>query len=813
MGLRRRLASTCESIVAVDTEYNYDDRILTYTGIMFEVFPRMDVDLLTMELDVRLPDDAANLTVSVYTLKGSYEQLGAYSRERWLEVTQTEAILLPDGQGAIVPTERFPTVSMKANERHSFFVAMQGPYLDNTAAGLQKTGDLQLARPEMDVFVGAGVEYTGFPNEFIRQRTFPQFAGVLHLQRPAVCQDVLTETAVSFEFLVDLPINGETLQNFDKYLDEALDQVLQESTTLRSYVEKFNLIRPRGVTNRRIEYDGFCPSDDDWSECPQYYVRTLAAFNHFEAISNERFQYEIYKVVDDIGALVQEKVGSPTALYLGYQSVSGQMKVSIKGVDAELDDVELEFLNKHLASFLRTETDATVVVFETDGAQQNLGNGVLTISGTILGAQTGYYALSNNFEERLFETMKNKQQEFFDVLLFNTLRPSQLTTDKNRIETFRAMTGIGINVTLDDIAQDTSSPSGSGGFKSPVEKNPSVVIPVCAAVVALAVIVYVATMFRRCHRNRHRSQDRENMKEFRKEREQRDRQSVLLQHHNKLREQAVAEQKKQEATTAPNSRDSSLSPNGKKPSTTASTKSPDRDEPVPPVTPEMQSKPKTESSAKATLPKDDANPVLRKSDTNPTPKAKSMLKTRAKSFDDSMLKPLTAPASKFAIGGYSGMTEPPKPSISRAKSMDDINSEIKPSRPGKKKSKKKKKKENDDETVGKDAKSAEKKAEKKAKKKAAKRAKSMEIKSRTDLLVGTDKEPTRGVSRSKSLDENEIGHVRKGKKPAKVENGDDAKPMVYYSARKPKKKSKQKQTDKTDEPAASESNPERTDSV
>jgi hypothetical protein len=94
---------------------------------MFEIYPNMDLELLTMELDIRVNEAAGqpDLWVEVYTLVGSYELFEAYTADRWTLVTETNAVLLPGGQGAIIPTSDFNKVEMKAGERRSFYVTFR----------------------------------------------------------------------------------------------------------------------------------------------------------------------------------------------------------------------------------------------------------------------------------------------------------------------------------------------------------------------------------------------------------------------------------------------------------------------------------------------------------------------------------------------------------------------------------------------------------------------------------------------------------------------------------------------------------------
>ena len=254
----RELEEECTTTVAINTTFNSDTRVPTYTGIMFEIFPRMDLELLTIELDLRIPEDEvedADLSVELYTMQGSYELLKAYSENRWSLVTKGTAVILPGGQGAIIPATEFTPFKIEAKERRSFYVTMKRSYLDHNVMALQKTGELQMRTPELDILVGVGFHQYKFPGDYDRLLD-PQFAGVLHLQRTAECELLTTTTTVELVYIVEAEATAQLLTDLSNSVDQAIADLLAADPDLQRYQNEFNLQVNQKASSSRKEYEG-----------------------------------------------------------------------------------------------------------------------------------------------------------------------------------------------------------------------------------------------------------------------------------------------------------------------------------------------------------------------------------------------------------------------------------------------------------------------------------------------------------------------------------------------------------------------------
>ena len=247
----------CSTLTTVQTDFNEDDRIPAFVGIMFETYPRVDLELQTLELDVRFPEGRdVDMTVEVYEMEGSFELLKAYDERRWTKIVETELVMLSRSK-AIIPASHFPSFSMAAKKRKSFYVSLTGPYLDYTAVALEKTGELQKRTPDLDVFVGVGFNKAHFPGDFDKNLD-PQFAGVMHFKKTDECQPggLPTETTVEYHYLIDKERSQDLMLAVNDAVEEAVNNLLGTSSTLQIYQEKYGLALSDIVKTGKKDYSG-----------------------------------------------------------------------------------------------------------------------------------------------------------------------------------------------------------------------------------------------------------------------------------------------------------------------------------------------------------------------------------------------------------------------------------------------------------------------------------------------------------------------------------------------------------------------------
>ena len=257
-----QLEGDCTSLKALNTTYNLDDRVPTYVGIMFEMFPKSDMELLTLELDVRIPEDDedVDLSVEVYTMRGSYEVTKAYDYDpsKWLLIAKTTGVLLPEG-GLIIPTSDFNRLEIPRGERRSFYVTMKKSYLDHNVMALQKTGELQLRTDDLDLKVGVGFHEYKFPGDFDRTLD-PQFAGIMHYRRTTECKRATSTTTVDYTFLLEQTVTPKLITDVNRHIDEAVRALLEQNSALKSYQKYYGLQLYNEPKTSAIRFEGMCCS-------------------------------------------------------------------------------------------------------------------------------------------------------------------------------------------------------------------------------------------------------------------------------------------------------------------------------------------------------------------------------------------------------------------------------------------------------------------------------------------------------------------------------------------------------------------------
>jgi hypothetical protein len=181
------------------------------------------INITTFELDVRLDIAAGNLGVEVYTVPGDYTIVSSIE-SAWTSVANTQAVRVPGGGGVLIAVQDFTTVSMQADELRSFYVTMQGQWLDSKANGLDTRGDVDQDFAAFTLDVGAGLAEYKFPATF-DTTVDPKFAGVIHYEEttPVECSDAVTttQTTIEYKFLVD--DDGQDADVLNSDVSDAVD--------------------------------------------------------------------------------------------------------------------------------------------------------------------------------------------------------------------------------------------------------------------------------------------------------------------------------------------------------------------------------------------------------------------------------------------------------------------------------------------------------------------------------------------------------------------------------------------------------------
>jgi hypothetical protein len=260
---RQLQAGQCAVNTALNTTHNAHPDIVPYVGIMFSIFSKNPLEILTMELDIQF-GDSTDLSVEVYTYGGRYD-LVYNDPSVWRMIANTTAVPAPEGgTGVIVPVNEFDTVSMGRMERRSFYITMKSPILDYNVAALAKTNEVALQTPDMDLLVGVGFSEYKFP-EAIDPLVDPQFTGVIHYARKAACADKVS-TSVDYLFILDEQLRTEVWRDLTRFVDAAVIDIMLQDSGLQIFQEMHDLKKDVDFAQTTTEvYPGKLYADGIWS--------------------------------------------------------------------------------------------------------------------------------------------------------------------------------------------------------------------------------------------------------------------------------------------------------------------------------------------------------------------------------------------------------------------------------------------------------------------------------------------------------------------------------------------------------------------
>jgi hypothetical protein len=234
--LRQLQTDQCAVNIALNTTYNANKDVVPFVGIMFSVFAKTPIDILSMELDIRF-GNSTDLSVEVYSYSGRYELI--YNDPTyWTLVANTTAVPAPEGTGVIIPVGYFDTVSIGQLERQSFYITMKSPILQYNVAALVKTDEVALQTLDLDLLAGIGFTEYKFPEE-ISTLVDPQFTGVIHYTRKNACGQV--SSTVDYEFVLDEELRAGVLEDLARKVDAAVTDIMQKDSGLQVLQEIHSL--------------------------------------------------------------------------------------------------------------------------------------------------------------------------------------------------------------------------------------------------------------------------------------------------------------------------------------------------------------------------------------------------------------------------------------------------------------------------------------------------------------------------------------------------------------------------------------------
>jgi hypothetical protein len=426
--LRRRQldGEMCSTTRSVETVYNENDLVPTYPGIIFELVALADdMEVLTLEFDARI-EDITDFTVEVFATDG--DSLDKMSDEsQWTQLANTQAAVSPAGRGLVIPQPAFTSIKLKRGQRTSIYIAMKGPWLENVAQALDKTGEVQLQNDDFALYVGVGLNER-FPEDFDKT-VDPQFSGVIHYRKEVDCRDALVSTTVDLQFLASQSEDPVFVSKLNRALDETLRDSLLVSNPFYDMISRYRLRQQQATQITKSLYEqGACP--EEWEKCPRNVLAPRLFFEHTNQLEAGFLQYEIYRFTQALTEELRSRLGTDEVLYVGLRPLISDFSLTLHGLPSALPLTpdNSRFLEATTTDFLAevaSSRDSLVRVMDTvvqshtfdDGRRRRRGlssTRTLQVGGVIMGAQAGFLP-TDNFSIVLHESVLAQNQDFINA--------------------------------------------------------------------------------------------------------------------------------------------------------------------------------------------------------------------------------------------------------------------------------------------------------------------------------------------------------------------------------------------------------------
>lgn len=463
----RALQEQCGTFERLNTTYNDENAIPPYLGVMFELFSKIDMEILTLEIDIRFENGVEDLWIEVYTKEGPF---GAYvgDESAWTKVAESEMVRAPEGVGAIIPVEDFTPVPMPRRTKRSFYITMKEAYIDFTAYALQKTGEIYIKGGDFDVLVGSGLTEYKFPAEVDRILD-PQFAGVVHYKRVSTsCEELTSEATVEYRFLFSQDMESSFYQTMNASFEGFVSQMLETNPNLISWVEQYGLTNT-GIETMSVPFSGQCPPV--WTVCPTTYITTKLTFEHGDSLNDGLVRFELLSATDSAIGFANAAGQGVQAVYLGEKSVSVDFSFTLTGTPAvSMDEIQRNYFGEVCLSFAKSTASerysavlGVIIDEQINQRRRSLranrrtnNSGSLSVTGKIVGSLPAAFE-PNHFKETLDIAFSGRSEAFVDSLHLGGLRPSKITED-NRIEYFLSINAV--TAEFMDVLQPVTSDTG-----------------------------------------------------------------------------------------------------------------------------------------------------------------------------------------------------------------------------------------------------------------------------------------------------------------------------------------------------------------
>jgi len=346
--------------------------------------------------------EISDWSVGVYTYEGGFEMV-ATNPSVWTQLADTQLVpvLAPDGSSsAIVPANYFTRVRLEPNEVRSFYITMQGPYIDNTVNALDDTGEVAFTSEHFSILTGAGLSNPNFPVEGIDRTTAPKFAGkIIYRERPddsvepptCVSDSVNVTTQVHYKFMV----GGALTTDITSAVTAAIDQVMEDllfgpadgigvdNLVLLEYVQQHSLGKARATKTSAGDGGADNCFDTGYTVCPT--ISGEIELQHSIGLDSGKLKFDMYDgaIVDAIMAQILEYIWpseDAELFYVGQAQVSSDFILTLRNVPEGvlMDDVQKRYFESITEQYLQmpsvmNEANALVVHIENQESLASTG--------------------------------------------------------------------------------------------------------------------------------------------------------------------------------------------------------------------------------------------------------------------------------------------------------------------------------------------------------------------------------------------------------------------------------------------------------
>lgn len=429
-------SSQCSEFTSLATSYNEDPFVIAYSGLFFSVdVKEAPIDVLTLEVDVL--SAASALAIAVFTREGDYQGL-EMDQTSWLQLANTILVPIPDQYNStryMLPATQFDAIRLNPFTRHSFYITMLGPWIDNTVTAVDQTGLVAYDDPYVSLLSGSGAMQPYFAAA-IDTTTAPRFAGVWHYRvDQSDCPEEYTQTSVVFRFQFDQEAMALTVAT--AVSDEVASRLDGELNigSLQGYRMVDNLQRA-AVPSVQVE-DQACESG--WTVCT-----TLAVsvdYVHNRSLDGGVLEYQLYRTKDLLLRAVEQVIGSYRVKYVGYKDAAADFGIVLRNLPygqtmnevqkAYFMDRTRDYLNRTLTEIDQSRVLAVEIYNQVPqtrrlrALQETAPSGDLLLSGRLLGAQL------NNFVDATFlldleQALLTDQPKYLTEMRLGLIEPGEI---------------------------------------------------------------------------------------------------------------------------------------------------------------------------------------------------------------------------------------------------------------------------------------------------------------------------------------------------------------------------------------------------